>query len=106
MGTSELKKEMILCYGLNCWMDELWIPKKNNIITFHHILEKRNGGKAIWENGALLSRESHEYLNMLDNYYHRVYDELNDLFYELNRTYRPPTESYYEEIRYVLKLER
>lgn len=98
-----LKEEMILVYGLNCWMNELWVPNKKNILTYHHILEKRHGGKATWENGALLSARSHQYLNYLDNQYHKIYNELNGLFKELNRTYKPPTEDYYEEIQHILK---
>lgn len=101
-----LKEEMILVYGLKCWLNELWLPTKKDFLTFHHILEKRNGGKVIWENGALLSRSSHDYLNYLDNEYHRLYQELNDLFLELNKTYKPPTENYYNEINYVLKKKR
>ena len=98
----KLKEEMILVYGLNCWMNELWVPSKKDILTFHHILEKRNGGKAIFENGALLSRSSHDYLNYLDAVYHKLYNELNGLFLELNRTYKPPTNDYYEEVNHIL----
>lgn len=99
----KLKEEMILVYGLNCWMNELWIPNKKDILTFHHILEKRNGGKVVWENGALLSINSHDYLNYLDVRYHKLYNELNGLFQELNRTYAPPTNDYYEEINHILR---
>lgn len=28
-----LKEEMILVYGLNCWMNELWNPNKKDILT-------------------------------------------------------------------------
>ena len=98
-----LKEEMILVYGLNCWMNELWIPNKKDILTFHHILEKRNGGKEVWENGALLSRTSHDYLNYLDMKYHKLYKELNGLFQELNRSYAPPTEQYYDEVAFTLR---
>ena len=98
-----LKEEMILVYGMNCWMNELWIPYKKEILTFHHILEKRNGGKEVWENGALLSSTSHQYLNYLDYKYHKIYKELNDMFHDLNRTYAPPTTDYYKEINHILK---
>lgn len=100
---SKLKQEMIEVYGLKCWLNELWIPKRGNLITYHHIIEKRNGGKAIWENGALLGRTSHDFLNKIDYTNHKVYNELNWLFFELNRTFMPPTEEYYEEVKRVLK---
>lgn len=98
-----LKDEMILIYGFNCWLNELWIPNKKDIITYHHIVERRNGGKATLENGALLARSSHDYLNYLDIDYHKIYKELNGLFYDLNRTYKPPTKEYYEEVHNTLK---
>lgn len=100
---AELKKEMIEVYGNYCWMNEMWIPKPKEILTYHHILEKRNGGKVVWENGALLSGGSHHYLNYLDYEYHRIYNELNGMFYDLNRTFMPPTEDYYEEVKRILK---
>lgn len=100
---SRLKKEMIEVYSLKCWLNELWVPKRGNLITYHHIVEVRNGGKSIWENGALLGRTNHDYLNYLDARYHNIYKELNGLFYELNRTYAPPTEEYYEEVKRVLR---
>ena len=99
----KLKEEMIKVYGLKCWINELWIPNKKNILTYHHILEARNGGKVEWENGALLSLYKHDYLNYLDLYYHSIYNELNGLFYDLNRTYSPPNEEYYEEVKRVLR---
>lgn len=98
-----LKEEMILVYGLKCWMNELWVPSKKDILTFHHILERRNGGRDLWENGALLGLSSHQYLNYLDYYYPKIYKELNGLFYDLNKTYKPPTKEYYDEINLILR---
>lgn len=100
---SRLRQEMIEVYGMKCWLNEIWLPTKNDIMTYHHIIERRNGGKAVWENGALLGRSSHDFLNMLDYKYHNIYNELNWLFFELNRTYLPPTEDYYENVKHVLK---
>lgn len=76
---------------------------KTSELTYHHIKEKRNGGKRILSNGAILIRESHEYLNYLDYYYHKYYKDLNELFKWLNMTMKPPTNEYYKEINYVLK---
>lgn len=101
--TQRIKEEMIQIYGEYCWLNNLWIPNKYNKLTYHHILERRNGGKVTIENGALIGRNEHDYLNFLDNYYHKIYDELNELFYELNKTYAPPTQNHYENVEYVLK---
>lgn len=84
-------------------MNELWIPTRNNILTFHHIIEVRNGGKLVWENGALLSNSSHQYLNYLDHYFPDTYKELNGMFYDLNRTYLPPTPEYYDEVKRLIR---
>lgn len=101
--TKRIKDEMIQIYGEYCWLNSLWLPNKYNKLTYHHILERRNGGKVTLDNGALLGRSEHDYLNYLDNYYHKLYNELNELFYELNRTYAPPTETHYNDVSYVLK---
>lgn len=98
-----LRTEMIQVYGENCWLDEEWIWRRNNTLTLHHIRELRNGGQTCWDNSALLSRNSHKYLNYLNREYYRVYRELNDMFRQLNRRYTPPTQKYYEEINHILR---
>ena len=77
--------------------------KRPSDLTFHHIKEKRNGGKRIIENGAILIRRSHDYLHYLDRYYHKYYCDLNELFKALNKTIKPPTKDYYDEVEYILK---
>lgn len=72
-------------------------------LTFHHIKERRNGGKRVISNGAILVRRSHEYLNYLDYCHHKYYKDLNELFKWLNMTMKPPTDEYYEEVDYILK---
>lgn len=76
---------------------------KQSELTFHHIKEKRNGGKRILSNGAILIRRSHEYLNYLDYCYHRYYNDLNYLFKILNLSMKPPTDEYYEEVNHILR---
>lgn len=72
-------------------------------LTFHHILEARNGGKRIITNGAILVRKSHQFLNYLDTNIHGAYMDLNYLFYLLNLSEAPPTEEYYREVDKILK---
>lgn len=71
-------------------------------LTYHHIKEKRNGGKRTLENGAILIKRSHDYLNYLDYCHHRYYRDLNDMFKWLNMTMKPPTDEYYDEIEHIL----
>lgn len=97
-----IRKAMVKVYGDHCWMDQTWPHKDGKKLSLHHIVEARHGGLLLWENVALLSRKQHDYLNILDKDYHRIYNELNGMFTELNRTYAPPTEEYYEELEHVL----
>lgn len=71
------KKQLIELYGAECFIDKLHLRKdkeprhytgqgqlkKMKQLTYHHILEKRNGGRATVENGALLSFENHQWFN-------------------------------------------
>ena len=66
------KEKLIELYGKKCFIDKLHLRKdterkytskgqmkRMKQLTYHHILERRNGGKATVENGALLSNENH-----------------------------------------------
>lgn len=97
----QLKKEMIQVYGNECWMN--YLVTKKNFISAHHIQEVRNHGKTEWGNIALITTNAHQYLNYMDREYHRLYMELNGLFKELNKTYMPPVEAYYDEVDRVLR---
>jgi len=60
-------------YGKECFIEKLHLRKDNEPrkytskgqmkrmkqLTYHHILERRKGGKATVENGAILSNENH-----------------------------------------------
>lgn len=64
------REELERLYGKECFIEKLHLRKddeprkytskgqmkKMKQLTFHHILEKRNGGKDTVDNGALLSR--------------------------------------------------
>ena len=98
--------QMLEIYKPELWDNHCWLDYKltrENPYTFHHIVEKRNGGARIITNGAILTLEAHRYLNFLDYKHHNVYKDLNCLFYDLNRTYAPPTEAYYDEVHNILK---
>lgn len=70
------KEQLIRLYGPYCFIEKLHLRKDKNRhytskgqmkrmkqLTYHHILERRNGGKATVENGALLSAENHQWFN-------------------------------------------
>lgn len=69
-------------------------PSKQNF-TYHHIVEKRNGGEKTLENGAILTQKSHRLLNDIDEKAHEYYDYINHEFRLLNDSKMPPSEDYY-----------
>lgn len=70
--------------------------------TYHHIVERRNGGPRTIDNGAILTRLGHDFLNILEIREPELYDDLNTLFKLLNNTKKPPTDDYYEEVNGIL----
>lgn len=77
MTNRQAKERLIELYGAECFIDKLHLRQDNKPrhytgkaqmkrmkqLTYHHIQERRNGGKATVENGALLSEENHQWFN-------------------------------------------
>ena len=96
MKNKTAKEILIELYGPECFIDKLHLrvdnqPKRYTSkkqlkemkrLTYHHIKEKRNGGKATVENGALLSEENHQWFNKQSP---EVQAELNRKFQEYKR---------------------
>ena len=55
-----------------------------NPYTFHHIKEKRNGGKVTIDNGAILTKSAHRYLHSLENLCPDAYKDYQNLFKYIN----------------------
>ena len=76
------RQELERLFGKKCMIEELgirYIPKKerrkikgytkyDECLTFHHIKEKHNGGKATAENGALVKGYNHRWLHSLPDH--------------------------------------
>ena len=73
--------------------------KRSNPLTYHHIKKDCDKGKKTMENGALLSRKGHRFLNCLEIAYPDLYEEWNALFVEINRTKAPLTETHKQKIK-------
>lgn len=97
MGKSnkKAKEELIRLYGAECFIERLHLRpdkdrrytgkkqyKRMQELTYHHILEKRNGGKATKENGAILSAENHQWFNKQTP---QAQEKMNEAFQELKR---------------------
>lgn len=96
-----VKDAMLEIYGDYCWMG--YTVCRKNQYTYHHMRERRNGGKVTIDNGAILSHAAHNDLNTMEQVKPYYYKELNDLFYALNRTQAPPTKEYFEEVKKLLR---
>ena len=105
-SNKKARKQLEKLYGKECFIEKLHLRidkqrkytskgqmKKMKQLTYHHILERRNGGKATVENGALLSKENHiwfhqqsevkqEYLNAIFQEYKRQSDACKVVFVE------------------------
>lgn len=95
-----IRERMLTIYGEACWMG--YKVSKKNPFTYHHIIERRNGGGVTMDNGAVLTRIAHDDLNRIEQTRRCYYKALNDLFKELNETRMPPTKEYYMEVYDVL----
>ncbi len=71
---------------------------KDNKYTFHHIRERRKGGKAELENGAILTEHAHQFLNMLDYYYKDAYEDYQGIFRQINKNHGPIPDDLLEDI--------
>ena len=77
MSNKRAKERLIQLYGAECFIEKLQLRKdteprrytskgqrkRMKQLTYHHIKERRYGGKATIANGALLSEENHIWFN-------------------------------------------
>lgn len=91
MSNKKVKEKLIQLYGEECFIEKLHLRidkeprrytgkgqyKRMKQLTYHHIRERRNGGKTTVENGALLSAENHEWFNKQSK---KAQKEMNALF--------------------------
>jgi len=81
--------------------DEDWMGFKltnDNTYTFHHIRERRAGGTEELENGAILTRFGHQFLNHLDSHNKRAYNDYQAIFRKINKSRGPIDDDLKEDI--------
>ena len=76
--------------------------KNTSKLTKHHIVKKEFGGENGVSNYALLTEKSHKLIHLLEEKDPQLYDKLNYMFLELNRSLKPPTRTYYRRINELL----
>ena len=82
------------------WMNYKLVKKQ---LTFHHIVKKSEGGLYTIDNGALLNRISHDYLNVIEYSDHKTYEALNRIFKIVNNQRYEPDKEQREIIEYLLR---
>lgn len=91
-------KQMLEIYqpdGID-WMG--YKVSRKNPYTFHHIQERRNGGRSVISNGAILTKQAHAYLNYLEQFCPMAYDEYQAIFKWINSYNGPIPPDDYEYI--------
>jgi hypothetical protein len=76
--------------------------KKDNKYTYHHIVERKNGGDDSIENGAILTEIAHRFLNVLEQFCPEAYDDLQNIFIKINNSQMPPTKEIVREIDEIM----
>ena len=82
------------------WMN--FALTKNNPYTYHHIQEKHNGGDRSIDNGAILTRNAHNLLHMLEKFCPDAYEDLQNVFAKINGSKKPVTDEIIQEIDDIL----
>ena len=103
MKNKHILEEMIQIFGKQKfdWMGYKITPQ--NYISYHHILEKRNGGKETVDNGAILSKDSHILLHKLEQINYDLYLHWQLLFININEKKAPLDDDSLWEIEVLLK---
>lgn len=100
-SNKKAKEELIRLYGAECFIERLHLrPEESKVytgsqlkymrkhqhqlkqLTYHHIKERSQGGKATVENGALLSEGNHRWFNQQSK---ENQAKMNEAFQELKR---------------------
>ena len=97
MSNKRAKERLIQLYGAECFIEKLHLRKdteprkytskgqrkRMKQLTYHHIKERRNNGKATVENGALLSEENHIWFNKQSK---EAQKQMNELFQQYKKS--------------------
>ena len=82
------------------WMN--FVLTRKNPFTFHHIISRSNGGEDTVENGAILTRRAHDLIHILEYACPEAYNDLQEVFMEINASNKPPTFEIFNKIDDIL----
>ena len=83
-------KNMIYLWNMNnlCWMG--YKMSSQNPFTYHHITKRTDGGRLTIDNGAILTKNAHEFLNVIENKDLELYIYLNNMLKNINNQREMP----------------
>lgn len=93
---------MIVAYSENGrdWMN--YKVHDKNPYTYHHIVKKEDKGKETIENGAILTKQAHSYLHLIEKYDILIYQSINNILKEINEQKHQPTKKQLDRIELLL----
>lgn len=75
---------------------------RNNPYTFHHIQKREHGGREIISNGAIITKNPHEYIHLIEIKDLEMYIYLNNILKEINNQGYMPIYRQYKAIDSIL----
>lgn len=99
----QVTRELITIYkpkGID-WMN--FKITRENPMTYHHIEKREFGGKKTIDNGAILTRNSHQYLHLIESKEDKLYYAINQLLKLINKQKMPPTEEQRQIMDFLLE---
>lgn len=101
---SKVKDLMINTYCVNGIDFMGYKLQKGENFTYHHIVKKEHGGGKNERNGAILTKQAHKYLHIVEYKERDIYIAINSLFKIINRSKKPPTKEMYMLINELLEM--
>lgn len=83
------------------WMN--YDVTKKNPYSYHHIVKRSEGGKSRIDNGAILTKLSHQFLHFLENVCPDAFADFQRLFRKINDTNAPITQELIEEADEIMR---
>lgn len=94
-----ITREMIKIYNLDklCFMGYTL----DRTASYHHIIKREHGGKETIENGAVLNKNAHEYLHIIEYKDYDTFIAINKILKIINNQRDKPTK---EQLQIISKL--
>ena len=100
----QITKLMVNMYNLKGIDFVGYKVSKDNPYTYHHLLKRCHGGIETIENGAILTKNSHEYLHVVETRDLNIYNYINNVLKQINEQGHEPLLRQILAIDYLLKL--